>query len=56
MVSFEVEIFACVGGLPVEFGGQCRLYPDCQNIQKGNHTLCELDRRPQTIEVAEEIL
>jgi hypothetical protein len=33
MVRVEVEISVSVGGLPVHFGGQCRLFPDDQNIQ-----------------------
>jgi hypothetical protein len=36
MVSYEVEVSASVGGFPVDFGGQCHLYPDDQNIQKVN--------------------
>jgi hypothetical protein len=39
MVRVEFEILASVGGFPVDFGGQCRLFPDDQNIKKGNHTL-----------------
>jgi hypothetical protein len=35
MVGFEVEILVSVGGFPVYFGGQCLLFPDDQNIQKG---------------------
>jgi hypothetical protein len=36
MVRVEVEISASVGGSPVDFGDQCRLYPDDENIQKRN--------------------
>jgi hypothetical protein len=32
MVRFEVEIPASVGGFPVA-SGQCRLFPDDQNIK-----------------------
>jgi hypothetical protein len=39
MVRFEVEISAGVSGFLVDFGGQCRLSPDDQNIQKGNRTI-----------------
>jgi hypothetical protein len=39
MVRVEVEISACVGGFPVELCGQCCLFPDDQNVQKGNHTV-----------------
>jgi hypothetical protein len=61
MVRFEVEISTSVGGLSVNFSGQCRPFPDDQYIQKRNCTVwlyfhSELDGRPQTIEVVEEIL
>jgi hypothetical protein len=39
MVRLEVEILTSVGGFPVDFGGQCHLFPDDQNIQTGNHTV-----------------
>jgi hypothetical protein len=39
MVRVEVEVSASVGGFPVDFGGQCRLFPDDQNIQKRNRTV-----------------
>jgi hypothetical protein len=39
MVRLEAEIFASVGGVPVDSVGQCRLFPDDQNIQKGNRTV-----------------
>jgi hypothetical protein len=39
MVRVEVEMSVSVGGFPVDFGGQCRLFPDDQNIQEGNRTL-----------------
>jgi hypothetical protein len=39
MVRFEVEISASVGGFPVLFRGQCRLFPDDQTIQKGNRNV-----------------
>jgi hypothetical protein len=38
MVKVEAEISASVGGFPVDFGGQCRLFPDDVNIKKDNHT------------------
>jgi hypothetical protein len=38
MVRFEAEISASVGEFPVDFGGQSHLFPDDQNIQKGNCT------------------
>jgi hypothetical protein len=49
MVRAEVEILANVGGVSIDFGGQCRLFPDDQTIPKRNHTDCflsELDGRP----------
>jgi hypothetical protein len=51
MVRVEVEVSAIVGGFPVDFGGQCRLFPDNQNMKKGNCTVWlyfhdELDGRP----------
>jgi hypothetical protein len=39
MVRIEVEILFSVGELLVNFGGQCRLIPGHQNIQKGNWTV-----------------
>jgi hypothetical protein len=36
MVRVEVEISASVVGFPVDFGGQCHLFPDDQNIHKDN--------------------
>jgi hypothetical protein len=36
MVRFEVEICASVGGFSVDFGGQCHVFTDNQNIQKRN--------------------
>jgi hypothetical protein len=39
MVRIEVEISANVGGCSVDFGGQCRLHPDDQNIQERNLTV-----------------
>jgi hypothetical protein len=38
MVGVEVEISVSVGGSPADFVGQCRLFPDDQNIQKRNHS------------------
>jgi hypothetical protein len=38
MAITEVEIMASVGGFSVDFGGQCCLLPDDQNIQERNHT------------------
>jgi hypothetical protein len=38
MVGFEAEISASVSGVSVDFGGQCRLFPDDENIQKTNRT------------------
>jgi hypothetical protein len=32
MVGIEVEISANVGGFPVDFVGQCYLFPDDENI------------------------
>jgi hypothetical protein len=57
MVRIDVEISASVDGFSVDFGGQCRLFPDDQNVQKRNRTVwlyfhSELDGRPYTIEVA----
>jgi hypothetical protein len=40
MVRVEVEISASVDRFPVDFGDQCRLFPDGQNIKKGNRTDC----------------
>jgi hypothetical protein len=61
MVRVEVELSASVGGFPVDFGGQCRHFPVDQNIKKDNGTVWlyfhgELDGRPSTIEVADELL
>jgi hypothetical protein len=39
MVRFEVEMSASVGGFSVDFGDQCRTFPDDQNIQKRNRTV-----------------
>jgi hypothetical protein len=39
MVRVEVEVSASVGGFPVDFGGQCRPFPDDQSIKKGNRTV-----------------
>jgi hypothetical protein len=39
MVRFEVEILASVDGFLVDFGDQCHLFPDDENIQKGNCTV-----------------
>jgi Pyruvate/2-oxoacid:ferredoxin oxidoreductase delta subunit len=36
MVRVEVEISESVHGFPVDLCGQCRLFCDDQNIQKGN--------------------
>jgi hypothetical protein len=60
MVILEVEVSASVGGFPVDFGGECRLFPD-ENIQKRSRTVwfsvhSKFDGRPQTAEVAGEIL
>jgi hypothetical protein len=49
-VRFEVEISDSIGWLSEDFGGQCHLFPDDQDIQKWNHTVGlyfhnELDRR-----------
>jgi hypothetical protein len=38
MVRIETEILASVGGLSVDFDGQCCPLPDEQNIQERNHT------------------
>jgi hypothetical protein len=35
MVRFELEMLAGVGDFSVNFGGQCHLFPDDQNIVKG---------------------
>jgi hypothetical protein len=61
MVRFKVKISAIVGGLPLNFRGQCHPFLDDQNIQKRNCTVwlyfhIELDGRPLTVEVAEGIL
>jgi hypothetical protein len=34
MVRFQVEISASVGGFPVDFVGQCCLFPDDQSFKK----------------------
>jgi hypothetical protein len=34
MVGAEDEMSASVGGSPVNFGGECRLFPDDQSIKK----------------------
>lgn len=39
MVRVDVEVLASVGGFPEDFGGQGHLFPDDQNIKKGNHTV-----------------
>jgi hypothetical protein len=39
MVRVQVEVSASVGGFPVDFGGQGRLFPDNQNIKKGDRTV-----------------
>jgi hypothetical protein len=39
IVRFEVEVLASVGGFSVDFGGQCCLFPDDQNVQKRNCTI-----------------
>jgi hypothetical protein len=39
MVRAEVETSASVVGFPLNFGGLYHLFPDDQNIQKGNHTV-----------------
>jgi hypothetical protein len=36
MVRVEAEMPASVGGFPVDFGGQCCLFPDDQNIKKSS--------------------
>jgi hypothetical protein len=38
MIRVEAEISANVGWVSVSFGGQCRLFPDEQNMQKENLT------------------
>jgi hypothetical protein len=39
MVTFDVEISASVCAFLVNFGGQCRPFPDDQAIQKKNDTV-----------------
>jgi hypothetical protein len=39
LARFEAEISVSVGWFLVDFGGQCHLFPDDHNIQKGNHTV-----------------
>jgi hypothetical protein len=39
MITFEAEILISVDGFSVDFGGQCHLFPDNQNIQKMKHTV-----------------
>jgi hypothetical protein len=39
MVVFEVETSMDCKGYPVNFGAQCRLFPDDQNFQQRNRTL-----------------
>jgi hypothetical protein len=39
MVGVEVKISASVRGIPVGFGGKCRLFPNDQNIKEGNRTV-----------------
>jgi hypothetical protein len=51
MVRIEAEISASVGGFAVDFGGQCRLPLDDQNIQDKDRPAWlyfhgELDGRP----------
>jgi hypothetical protein len=43
MVRFEVEILASVSGFSVDFGGQCHLFPEDQNILKKNHTVSRVN-------------
>jgi hypothetical protein len=38
MVKIEVEIWAIVGVFSMDFGDQCSLFPDDQNIQKRTYT------------------
>jgi hypothetical protein len=46
MVKFEVERLASVGGFSLNFGGQCCLFADGQDIQKmGLYFHVELDER-----------
>jgi hypothetical protein len=40
MVRIETEISASVGGLSLDFGRQCRLLPDHENIQERNAARC----------------
>jgi hypothetical protein len=61
VVRIEAEISASVGGFSVDFGCQCHLLPDDQNIQERNRTIWlyfhgELDEKPRTIKVADKIL
>jgi hypothetical protein len=35
MIRTEIEISVNVGGLSVDFGVQCRLLPDDENVQAG---------------------
>jgi hypothetical protein len=49
--NWSWEISASVGGFAVDFGGQCRLLPDDQNIQDSDRTAwfyfhSELDGKP----------
>jgi hypothetical protein len=39
MLRFEVEISTNVCGFSLYFGGQCRLFPDDQNIHKRNRII-----------------
>jgi hypothetical protein len=39
MVGFEAGISASVDGFSVDFGDQCHLFSDDQNIQVWNHTI-----------------
>jgi hypothetical protein len=42
MVRFEAEISASVGGFSINFHDLCHPFPDDQNIQKRNHTACDV--------------
>jgi hypothetical protein len=39
MVRVEVGISTSVGGFPIDFSGQCHLFPDDQNIRNGSLTV-----------------
>jgi hypothetical protein len=45
-----------VGGFSVDFGGQCYLFPDVQNIQRRNCTVSLNSLSELDVELAEEIL